>query len=168
MEIETPVKEPEMTLKKDRPDAGTASELKGYKEKILPVNKGSLTLERDLYFTGTTQRGYEVEYDPNYVEGCSPTETLLLSVAGCLAIDVVTILRKMRCTLSSFHVDVEGVRKLTPPQYYTAITLAIHVSGSDITPQKMERAIALSRDTYCSVYHSLRKDLTLDVRYEIK
>lgn len=157
-----------MTQKKDRPDAGMAKELKGYKEKILPVNKGSLTLERDLYFIGMTQRGYEVEYDPKYEEGCSPTETLLLSVVGCLAIDVVTILRKMRCTLTFFRVDFEGVRKLTPPQYYTAITLVIHVCGKDITPQKMARAIALSRDTYCSVYHSLRKDLKLDICYKIE
>ena len=157
-----------MIPKKDRPDSVTAKELSGYKKKILPVNKGSLTLERDLYFIGTTQRGYEVEYDPKYEEGCSPTETLLLSVAGCLAIDVVTILRKMRCTLTSFRVDVEGVRKLTPPQYYTAITLLIHVCGKDITPPKIERAIALSRDTYCSVYHTLRKDLKLDIRYEIE
>lgn len=157
-----------MTRKKDRPETVTVKDLSGYKEKILPVNKGSLTLERDLYFIGRTQRGYEVEYDPKYEEGCSPTETLLLSVAGCLAIDVVTILRKMRCSLTSFRVDVEGVRKLTPPQYYTAITLVIHVCGKDITPKKTERAIALSRDTYCSVYHSLRKDLKLDIRYEIE
>ncbi|MDF1590070.1 MAG: OsmC family protein [Desulfobacterales bacterium] len=157
-----------MTRKKDRPETVTAKDMSGYKKKILPVNKGSLTLERDLYFIGTTQRGYEVEYDPKYEEGCSPTETLLLSVAGCLAIDVVTILRKMRCTVASFRVDVEGIRKLTPPQYYTDITLMIHVCGKDITPQKIERSIALSRDTYCSVYHSLRKDLKIDIRYEIE
>lgn len=156
-----------MSRQKASADSGTTPELKGYKEKILPVNKGSLTLEKDLYFIGMTQRGYEVEYDPSYVEGCSPTETLLLSVAGCLAIDVVTILRKMRCTLNTFRVAVEGSRKLTPPQYYTDITLVITVGGEGITPPKMDRAIALSRDTYCSVYHSLRKDLKLDVRYEI-
>ena len=157
-----------MTAKNVSPDAGIEKELNGYKEKILPVNKGSLTLERDLYFIGMTQRGYEVEYDPAYVAGCSPTETLLLSVAGCLAIDVVTILRKMRCELTSFRVEVEGVRNLTPPQYYTSITLLIHVSGEGITAKKMGRAIALSREKYCSVYHSLRKDLNLEIRYEIK
>lgn len=157
-----------MTRKKDQPETVTKKDLGGYKEQILQVNKGSLTLKRDLYFIGTTQRGYEVEYDPKYEEGCSPTETLLLSVAGCMAIDVVAILRKMRCTLTSFRIDVDGVRKLTPPQYYTNITLVIHVCGKNITPQKIERAIALSRDTYCSVYHSLRKDLKLDIRYEIE
>ena len=44
--------------------------LQDYKAQILPVNKARLQLERDLYFIGTTQRGYEVEYDVRYEEGC--------------------------------------------------------------------------------------------------
>ena len=143
-------------------------DLEGYKKKILPVNKGRLTLLRDLYFMGTTQRGYEVEYDVKYEEGCSPTETLLLSIAGCLSIDVVHILRKMRCDVDSYDVAVEGTRKETPPQYYTSVTIMIQISGKGITPQKMDRAISLSRETYCSVYHSLRKDMTVDVTYQIE
>ena len=59
-------------------DQNTKPELKRYKEEILPVNKARLTLERDLYFIGTTQRDYEVEFGVKYEEDCSPTETLLL------------------------------------------------------------------------------------------
>jgi hypothetical protein len=51
-----------MAERQDTENLETA--LKGYKEEILPVNKGSLTLQRDLYFMGMTQRGYEVEFDP--------------------------------------------------------------------------------------------------------
>lgn len=142
--------------------------LKGYKEEILPVNKARLRLERDLYFIGTTQRGYEVEYDVRYEEGCSPTETLLLSIAGCLSIDVVHILRKMRCEVSSYEVSAEGTRKPDPPQYYTSVNLMIRIAGEAITPKKINRAIALSKDKYCSVYHSLRKDLEVNVKYEIE
>jgi len=72
-----------------------------------------LTWQRDLYFLGTTQRGYEVEFDMKYEEGCSPTETLLLSVAGCLSIDVVHILKKMRCEIASYEMTCEGKRRLT-------------------------------------------------------
>lgn len=143
-------------------------ELNGYKKKILPVNKARLTLERDLYFIGTTQRGYEVEYDVRYEEGCSPTETLLLSIAGCISIDVVHILRKMRCDISGYEVAVEGARNLTPPQYYTSVDMMIRISGKGVTPKKIDRAIELSRDKYCSVYHSLRKDLEVRIRYEIE
>lgn len=144
------------------------NELSGYKEKILPVNKGFLNWERDLYFVGRTQRGYEVEYDVKYEEGCSPTETLLLSIAGCLAIDVVSFLTKMRCNVKKLKMAIEGARNLTPPQYYTSIDIMINIAGEDITPKKLDRAISLSQEKYCSVYHSLRKDLPVNVKYEIE
>jgi len=145
----------------------TEADLKEYKKEILPVNKARLTLERDLYFMGTTQRGYEVEFDVRYEEGCSPTETLLLSIAGCLSIDVVHILRKMRCDIKKFEISADGARKPDPPQHYTSVDLMIHISGEGITPKKIERAIALSKDKYCSVYHSLREDIEVNVNYEI-
>jgi uncharacterized OsmC-like protein len=143
-------------------------DLTGWKEKILPVNKASLKLERDLYFIGRTQRGYEVEFDVRYEEGCSPTETLLLSVAGCLAIDVVMFLRKMKCEIVKFKIDTEGARNLTPPQYYKSIDIMITIAGTNITPKKLDKAIALSQQKYCSVYHSLRPDLEVRVKYTIE
>ncbi len=142
-------------------------DLEEYKKEILPVNKARLTLERDLYFMGTTQRGYEVEFDVRYEEGCSPTETLLLSIAGCLSIDVVHILRKMRCDITKFEISADGARKPDPPQYYTSIDMMIHISGEGLTPKKIDRAIALSKEKYCSVYHSLRRDIEVNVNYEI-
>ena len=143
------------------------ADLDEYKKEILPVNKARLTLERDLYFIGTTQRGYEVEFDVRYEEGCSPTETLLLSIAGCLSIDVVHILRKMRCDITKFEISADGARKPDPPQYYTSIDMMIHISGEGLTPKKIDRAIALSKEKYCSVYHSLRRDIEVNVNYEI-
>ncbi len=141
--------------------------LGGYKEKIPPVNKGVLTWERELIFHGRTQRGEEVDYDAEFQWGCSPTETLLMSVAGCLAIDVVSFLQKMRAVISGFKIDYSGERNPTPPQYYKSIDMVIHVTGENITPRKLDRAIALSQDKYCSVYHSLRKDLKVTVKYVI-
>lgn len=143
-------------------------ELQGYKEQILPVNKSRLTWQRDLYFLGTTQRGYEVEFDVKYEEGCSPTETLLLSIAGCISIDVVHILQKMRCDITTYEMTAEGTRHLSPPQYYQSVDLMIHVSGKGLTPAKIDRAIDLSLNKYCSVYHSLRKDLAVNVKYQIE
>ena len=143
-------------------------DLEEYKAKIMPVNKSRLELKRDLYFMGTTQRGYEVEFDVRYEEGCSPTETLLLSIAACLSIDVVHVLRKMRCEVTRYEIASEGTRNLTPPQYYTSFDFKIHISGTGITPKKMDRAIALSRDKYCSVWHSLRSDIEANITYEIE
>lgn len=149
-------------------DKNVDSALQDYKAKILPVNKARLRLERDLYFIGTTQRGYEVEFDVRYEEGCSPTETLLLSLAGCLSIDVVHILRKMRCEIKDYEISAEGTRRADPPQHYTSFDLIIRIAGQGITPKKIDRAIALSREKYCSVYHSLRPDIQVNVKYEIE
>jgi len=148
-------------------DQNVDNTLQDYKAEILPVNKARLRLERDLYFIGMTQRGYEVEFDVRYEEGCSPTETLLLSIAGCLSIDVVHILRKMRCEIQSYEISAEGTRKPDPPQYYTSFDMMIRIAGEGITPKKIDRAIALSKEKYCSVYHSLRPDIQVNVKYEI-
>ncbi len=156
-----------MSQTEDKKDQDIQPDLGAYKEEILPVNKSRLTWQRDLYFLGTTQRGYEVEFDVKYEEGCSPTETLLLSIAGCISIDVVHILKKMRCEIASYEMAAEGTRRLSPPQYYESIDLMIHISGKGITPAKIDRAIDLSLNKYCSVYHSLRKDLAVKVKYQI-
>lgn len=139
--------------------------LEGYKSKISQVNKATLTWDRDLIFIGRTNRGYEVEYDAKQQWGCSPTETLLLSVAGCMAIDMVSFLQKMKAEIKSYKMDIVGERNPTPPQYYTAIEMVITVKGSNLTPKKIERAISLSQEKYCSVYHSLRKDIKMKVNY---
>jgi putative redox protein len=141
--------------------------LEGYKEKILEVNKGSLEWEKDLIFNARTQMGYEVEFDANLQWGCAPTEALLMSVAGCMAIDVFYFLRKMRAEISSFRIDFTGVRKPDPPQYYKSIDLMIRVNGENITEKKLDRAISLSHDKYCSVYNALRNDIDVQVQYAI-
>jgi putative redox protein len=139
--------------------------LDAYKSKISQVNKATLTWDKDLIFIGRTNRGYEVEYDAQQQWGCSPTETLLLSVAGCMGIDMVSFLKKMKCEIKSYKMDIMGERNPTPPQFYTSIDMVISVSGEGLTAKKIERAIALSHDKYCSVYHSLRKDIKVRVDY---
>ena len=136
-----------------------------YKSKVSQVNKATLTWDKDLVFVGRTNRGYEVEFDAQQQWGCSPTETLLLSVAGCMGIDMVSFLGKMKVEIKSYKMDIIGERNPTPPQYYTSIEMIISVTGSGLTAKKLERAISLSQEKYCSVYHSLRKDLKVKVEY---
>ncbi len=141
--------------------------LDGYKKEILETNKGFLEWESDLIFNVRTQMGYEIEYDANLQMGCAPTETLLSSVAGCMAIDVFYFLKKMRADIKSFKIDFTGVRKPDPPQYYKSINLLIKIEGENITPKKMDRAISLSHDKYCSVYNALRSDIEVTTSYKI-
>ena len=146
-------------------DESLKESLTGYKEKILPTNKGSLEWEKDLIFNARTQMGYEVEFDARMQWGCSPTETLLMSLAGCMAIDAFSFLQKMKVEISSFKIDFSGERNPDPPQYYKSIDMVIHIAGKGATPKKLDRAIALSQDKYCSVYHSLRRDIDFTVSY---
>ncbi|NOY64333.1 MAG: OsmC family protein [Nitrospirae bacterium] len=143
-------------------------QLKGYKEKVATITKGWLEWDRDLIFVGRTQRGYEIDFDAKVEWGCMPTESLLLSLAGCMAIDMVSFLQKMRCNLKSFKIDIEGERNPTPPQYYKAVKMTIRLSGDGLTEKKIQRAISLSQEKYCSVYNSLRPDMKVSVDYIVE
>ncbi|MGO9614062.1 MAG: OsmC family protein [Dissulfurispiraceae bacterium] len=139
--------------------------LKGYKEKIVPINKATLTWDKDLIFIGRSQQGYEIEFDANVQWGCKPTDSLLLSLAGCMGIDVVMFLQKMRVLLADFKMEIVGERNPTPPQYYKKIDMVLHLAGKNLDSKKVDRAISLSQEKYCSVYNSLRKDMEVNVTY---
>lgn len=141
--------------------------LEGYKEKVRTETKGILTWDKDLIFTGRTMTGYPIEFDAKVEWGCMPTESLLLSLAGCMGIDCVSFLRKMKCDLENFKIEIAGERNPTPPQYYKEIEMKLHITGHGLTDKKVRRAIDLSRDKYCSVYHSLRKDMNVGVSYSL-
>ena len=147
---------------------GLKEELQGYKAKITPTTRATLTWSRDLVFVGTTPQGYELELDAEAQWGCKPTEALLMSLGGCMAIDIVAILKKMRMDISRFRIDIAGERNPDPPQYFKAVEMVFHLAGPNLNSSKIDRAIALSRDKYCSVYNSLRPDLTLTVRYTLE
>lgn len=143
------------------------SSLEGWKKHIAGTTKGFLTWEKDLVFTARI-RGYQFEYDARSAEGCWPTDTLIMSLAGCLAFDVLSFLQKMRAEIKDFEIEATGERNPTPPQYFKGIDLKIHLSGKGITKKKLDRAVSLSQEKYCSVYHSLRKDMKVTVSYVIK
>ncbi len=139
--------------------------LKGYKEKITPVVKATLSWDRELIFVGRTNEGYEIEFDAHVQWGCKPTDALLLSLAGCMGIDVVTFLQKMKVEIANFKMDIIGERNLTPPQYFKAVEMILYIAGKNLDHKKIERAISLSHKKYCSVYNSLRKDMDVKVKY---
>lgn len=157
-----------MSSTEDQEVHGLGESLGGYKEKVAPENKGSLVWEKDLIFHGRTQRGEEIDFDGHVQWGCMPTESLMLSLAGCLAIDVAAFLTKMKAEIEKFRLDISGTRNPTPPQYYTSFEMVIHISGKNITPKKMDRVISLSQEKYCSVRHTLRPDLEVKTSYVIE
>lgn len=144
-----------------------ALEGEGYKEKVANTSRGILTWEKDLVFTARI-RGYAIDFDADAKEGCIPTDSLLMSLPGCLAIDVVLFLKKMKVEIKRFEIETIGERNPTPPKYFKAVHMKIRIAGKGITPKKLDRAISLSQEKYCSVQHSMRKDMDIKVSYVIE
>jgi putative redox protein len=145
-----------------------AESLEGYKEKINPVLKTTLIWDKELIFTGRTKEGYEIDFDAHVQWGCKPTDALLLSLAGCMGIDTVMFLQKMKTELTSFKIDITGERNPTPPQYFKSVEIVLHIGGEKLNNKKVERAVTLSHKKYCSVYNSLRDDMDVKVKYIIE
>jgi putative redox protein len=118
-------------------------------------------------FAGGSDRGPRVTLDGDGVAGPSSTEFVLLGLAGCMGIDVLVILEKSRVPVKDLEVGVVGERAESAPRRFKSVRLTFRVTGPAPEDQaKLERAVQLSRDTYCSVLHTLRPDLDLDIRIE--
>ncbi|MDQ7030641.1 MAG: OsmC family protein [Ardenticatenia bacterium] len=88
--------------------------------------------------------------------GFRPMELLLIGAAGCTAMDVVALLRKMRQEVSAVEVIIEGERREEHPRAFTRLHLTYTVRGRNVDRAKVERAITLSQEKYCSATASLR------------
>ena len=92
---------------------------------------------------------------------------MLLGLAGCMGSDVVHILEKSRVPLEELEVEVVGERAENHPRRLEGLRIMIRLSGpAPSDDAKVKRAVDLSRDTYCSVLHSLRPDLDLTIEIE--
>lgn len=119
----------------------------------------------DLVFRGGADGGPEVVLDSDRQAGVSPTQALLLSLAGCMAIDVKLILDKGRVPVESLEVEASGDRAETQPRRFTAVRLTYRVRGPGEEHEgRLQRAVDLSRDKYCSVLHTLDPELDLSIR----
>lgn len=134
-------------------------------EPDVPV-EAELVWAGDLTF-GATSGSTAIVIDSDGLAGPLPLQLVAEGLAGCMAIDVVMILTKGRHPLKGLRVSFSGARAPQPPRRYTRIALAFHVMG-DVPAQAVERAIALSRDRYCSVWHTLRPDIELTTSYDIQ
>ncbi len=119
----------------------------------------------DLVFSGTSGEARLV-LDGRQQAGPSPMQALASALAGCMAIDLVTILTKGRHELRGLHAQLVGRRAPEAPRRFLAFELRFVVNGP-IPREAVDRAIQLSREKYCSVWHSLREDIAFTVTAEI-
>jgi putative redox protein len=92
--------------------------------------------------------------------GFRPTELTAVSLAGCTSMDIVSILRKMRCTINRFEIRVEAHRRDEHPRVFDDIELVFELDG-DCKPEQFQRAVMLSAERYCSVSAMLEKTATI-------
>ena len=120
-----------------------------------------------LTFSGRVGSGPTVTIDGDAKAGPSSTDSLLLGLMGCMSIDVLMVLQKGRVTVNSLETRVEAERAPDPPKHFTRVRLTFVLDGpSPGERSKVDRAIELSREKYCSVLHSLRPDLEFETFVE--
>lgn len=124
-----------------------------------------------MTFDGTTTGGHVVTVDAaaghgGDGRGPKPIELLLTALAGCSAMDVISILQKKREPVEGLEVLVEGTRAKEHPMIYTDIEVVYRVYGP-VNPASIERAIELSRTKYCGVQAMLGQVARITDRYEV-
>ena len=98
--------------------------------------------------------------------GMRPMEAVLIGVGACSGFDVVSILKKARQQVSDCVVELEAERAESPPKVFTRIRMRFVVSGTDLKPSAVQRAVDLSAEKYCSATAMLRP--TVDIRHEVE
>jgi putative redox protein len=125
-----------------------------------------LRWDHDLVFHGTSGTT-EMTLDSAAAAGPSPMQALGFALAGCMAMDVVHVLKKGRHDLRGLQVALVAERATDEPRRFTAVEMRFAVTG-DVPAAPIQRAIDLSRDKYCSVWNSLRQDIDLTVTFTVE
>jgi len=124
-------------------------------------------------FEGTFDSGHSIILDASLQaggknEGPAPIELLLVAFGACSGMDVISLLQKQRLNVRSFEIKVTGTRRDECPRYYTAIQVEYVLTGPNLDRSKVERAVKLSEQKYCSVYPMLtgKARITSTIRLE--
>ena len=130
-----------------------------------PPITATLTWLGDQRFRASVGKN-DITLDSDSDAGPSPPQAMAIALAGCMAIDVADIVTKGRHSLTALDARIVGERAPDPPRRFTRFTLHFTVRG-DVPAHAVERAIQLSRDKYCSVWHSFRQDIAFDTTFEV-
>jgi putative redox protein len=137
-------------------------------DKITTHWKGGLTFESDNPSGKTVIMDTNIEgQDERY--GLGPKAMMLSSLAGCSALDVISILDKMNKEIDDFKIEVSGELTDEHPKYYHAVKVDYHFYGSDLNKKKCEKAVNLSVEKYCGVMEMFRQfaKIETNIHYHI-
>lgn len=124
----------------------------------------------DELFVGISPSGHAQIIETNSVRsaGPSPTELLLLSIGGCTAADVISILHKKREPVTGYRVEVRGERREEHPRSYRTFEVHHIIRGRGVSEAAVKRAVELSSEKYCGVAATVRPTAEVVVTWEIE
>jgi len=127
------------------------------KQEINLTWKKGMTFETELY-------GHKVIVDADQSNGGSdlgprPKALMLVALAGCTGMDIVSILEKMRVELVNLNVKVEGDMTEEHPKHFTSLHIVYEFWGNNLPMEKLEKAVSLSDERYCGVSATLKKGI---------
>jgi putative redox protein len=134
--------------------------------------KARIKWVQDVMFVGESGSGHSVVMygapeSGGRNLGIRPMEMMLLGLGGCSAFDVVAILRRGREQVTDCIVELDGTRADTDPKVFTAVEMVYKVSGKNLDRSKVERAVNLSAEKYCSASKMFSATAKLTHRIEI-
>lgn len=123
-------------------------------------------------FVGESGSGHAVVMDGSQESGgrnigLRPMEMMLLGLGGCTAFDIVMILERMRENVTGLDIALEGERATEDPKVFTHVKLIYRVTGRNLKPQNVERAVNLSAEKYCSASAMFEKTAKIEHSFEI-
>lgn len=132
----------------------------------------TISWHEGLHFTAVATSGHEITLDGDPLVGGSdlgarPLELMLMSLAGCTGMDVISILKKKRQEVTAFAVKTHAERAENHPKVFTAVTIEYIVTGRNIDPKAVERAIELSETAYCPAQTMLAQAVPIQHTYQI-
>jgi putative redox protein len=134
--------------------------------------KSEVTLKEEMHFNAELENfNFSIDADAQFGgtnQGPKPKGLVLTALAGCTAMDVISILRKMRLNPSSFSVGASAELTEHHPKIFKEILITYTVSGDKITEDKVKKAVDLSLDNYCGVSEMLKKATTINYKIIIK
>jgi len=125
-----------------------------------------------LTFNGTADSGFEVKLGAERAvggddDGFRPMELMALSLAGCTAMDVISILRKKRQDVTGFHVEVRAGRAEEHPRVFTDAVIEYEITGRGVREAAVRRAVELSAQRYCPAQGMLARIMPIQLDYRI-
>ena len=134
--------------------------------------KATVNWQQNMTFIGTADSGFPLKMDSDESvggnnDGARPMEMLVLGLAGCTAMDVISILRKKRQDVTQFEVKLDAPRSKEHPKVFTRALITYIVTGTGVSEEAVLRSIELTATKYCPAQFMFSQVFPIELQYEI-